>query len=88
MSFADPNDFCGNDSEKYRYRGYGAYQNKLEDTYNIAVRNVVSRSKNAVGVVGGLSDSVIENIKWFYCEGEYGRSNYTNANFVNCKTNE
>lgn len=67
---------------------YGEYQNKPEDTYNITVRNVVSRSKNAIEVTGGLSDSVIENIKRYDCEGEYGRSDYTRANFVNCKINE
>lgn len=67
---------------------YGEYQNKPEDTYNITVRNVVSRSKNALEVTGGLSDSIIENIKRFDCEGDYGRNDYSNSNFVNCKINE
>lgn len=69
-------------------RNYGGDKSKPEDTYNITVRNVVSRSETALEIVGGLSDSFIENIKRFDCENDYGRCDYSAAELVNVIINE
>lgn len=64
---------------------YGERQNTPDETYNITVRNVVSRAVCTLEVAGGLSDSVIENVKAFDREARF---DFTTAELVNVKINE
>ena len=66
---------------------YGTRQNTPEETYNITVRNVVSRARLKLEVAGGLSDSLIENIKAFDRE-DGGRCDFSHADLVRVQINE
>lgn len=65
---------------------YGSRQNTPEETYNITVRNVFSRARLKLEVSGGLSDSLIENIKSF--DKKEGRCDFSHADLVRVTINE
>lgn len=66
---------------------YGDRQNTPDETYNITVRNVVTRAKCALAVGGGFSDSLIENVRVFD-RADGGKFTFSTANLENVKIDD